>query len=165
MMQHSTLAERIVFGRPVDPVLDEDVVHITPRPATALIGRILICAIFLISGIMKLVNTPDTVGYMNAAGIPAADTLVYVAAIAEIAGGLSILFGFLTRIGALGLIVLLAIINLTMHPFWSLEGQERSMQMSQFIKNLGLMGGLAFLVAFGPGRYSIDRKIRAPLEA
>lgn len=163
-MHSTSVAERIVFGRPADPVLDDTPVRVAPRHATALLGRILIAAIFLTSGLAKLTDLEGTVGYMTSAGIPAAHTLAIIAGIAEVAGGLSLLFGFLTRLGALGLIVLLAIISVTMHDFWNLTGQERTMQMSQFMKNLAIMGGLALVFAYGPGRYSIDKKLREPIQ-
>jgi putative oxidoreductase len=164
MIHHASIAERLAFGRPVDPVVDDTPVRVAPRPATALVGRILIATIFLISGVAKLTDPGGTTSYMEAAGIPYAGTLAIVAGIAEIAGGLSILFGFLTRIGALGLFIFMILVNVMMHPFWSFEGQERQMQMVQFVKNLAVMGGLLVLVAFGPGRHSIDKKIREPLQ-
>ena len=101
---------------------------------------------------------------MQQAGIGHADTLVYVAGFAEIAGGLSLLFGLLTRIGAFGLILFLAITNVTMHKFWGLPADQSKMQMVQFMKNLCIMGGLAMVVAFGPGRFSIDQVLRRPKE-
>lgn len=158
----TSIAERIAWGRPYDPVADDTVVPVVARSGTALVGRILMSAIFIISGIAKLTDPVGTVGYMNSAGVPNADTLVYIAGIAELAGGLSLLFGFLTRIGALGLIVLLVLINLLMHDFWTLTGAERQMQMVQFVKNLAVMGGLFMIVAMGPGRYSIDWAMRKP---
>ena len=163
-MQSTSVAERIVFGRPADPVLDDTPVRVAPRHATALIGRILISVIFLLGGIGKLMDLDGTAAYMTSAGIPSASTLAIVAAIAELAGGLALLFGFLTRLGALGLMVLVAIIAVTMHDFWNLAGAERQMQMSQFLKNLAIIGGLAMVFAYGPGRYSIDKKIRDPIQ-
>jgi putative oxidoreductase len=159
---HASIAERFTYGRPFDPVTDVTLLPVVPRSGTALIGRILMAAIFIISGVAKLVDPAAAVGYMNAMHIPAADTLVYVAGIAELAGGLSLLFGFLTRIGALGLIAYLILTNYYMHPFWQLAEPEAKMQMVQFVKNLAIMGGLVMVVAMGPGRYSIDARRRRP---
>jgi putative oxidoreductase len=77
-------------------------------------------------------------------------------------GGLAVLTGFLARVGALGLVVLLAIINVTMHAFWKFEGEQALMQNVQFMKNLSIMGGLLLLFAAGPGPISIDAKLRKP---
>ena len=164
MMESAGIAERIAYGRPLDPAVDEVPVRVAQRPTSALIGRILIAAIFIVSGIAKLTDTTGTAGYMQAAGIPAPHTLAIIAGIAELAGGVSLVLGLLTRIGALGLIVYLAIVTLTMHAFWSFEGAEQKTQMVNFMKNLAIMGGLFTVMAFGPSRYSIDKKIREPIQ-
>jgi uncharacterized membrane protein YphA (DoxX/SURF4 family) len=37
-------------------------------------------------------------------------------------------------------------------------------QMSHFLKNLGIVGGLILLMSYGPGRYSVDSLLRRPLD-
>lgn len=164
MLHSAGIAERLTFGRPVDPVVDDTPVRVAERPASALIGRILIGAIFLMSGIAKLTNTDETVGHMTAMGIPAPYTLAIVAGIAEIAGAAALIFGFLTRLAALGLILFMIPTTLIFHAFWALDGAEQKMQMIQFMKNLAIIGGLATIFAHGPSRYSIDKKIRDPIQ-
>jgi putative oxidoreductase len=161
-LDNVSIAERLAFGRPLDPDRDPEVIHVVARPKTALIGRVLLSAIFLTSGIAKVTDPAGTIGYMNAAGIPAAEILVWVAALAEIFGGLSILFGFLTRVGALGLSVFMVFATLLFHDFWSFTGAEQKTQMVNFMKNLAIMGGLFMLIANGAGRYSVDNAIRRP---
>src|SRR3954471_23026518 len=159
------IAERIAYGRPLD--LDEEVdgpVHLVPRATTALVGRILISAIFIVSGISKLTNVAGTAGYMTSAGIPHAEALAVFAGLCELAGGLAVLFGFLGRLAALGLFLFLIPTTLLFHRFWELEGQEAQMQMVNFLKNLAVMGGLLMLYAHGPGRYSVDARVRRPLK-
>lgn len=160
-----SIAERFTYGRPYDPVAADTLAPVVPRSGTALVGRILIAAIFIVSGIAKLTDPASAVGYMNTAGVANAEVLVYVAGIAEVAGGLSLLFGFLTRIGALGLLVYLVITTLYFHNFWALPEAEAKTQMVQFMKNLAIMGGLLMVVAMGPGRYSIDWRMRRPKAA
>jgi hypothetical protein len=55
MMERATVAERIVFGRPIDTTEDQSI-HLAPRPMTALLGRIALASIFLVSGTAKLVD-------------------------------------------------------------------------------------------------------------
>jgi putative oxidoreductase len=155
-----SIAERFTWGRPYDPVAGDTVVPTVPRSTTALVGRILMSAIFIVSGFAKLTDPAGASGYMSGVGIGNADTLVYVAGAAELAGGLAVLFGFLSRIAAIGLIVLLAIIQFYFHNFWALPEPDAKMQMVQFMKNLSIMGGLFMIVAMGPGRYSIDERLR-----
>ena len=164
-MIHSTsVAERLAFGRPVDPLRDDTPVHVAQRPTTALIGRILIGAIFIVSGIAKLTDTAGTAGYMDMVGIPYAHQLAIVAGIAELLGGVALVFGFLTRLAALGLILFMIPTTLLFHAFWNMEGAEAKTQMVNFMKNLAIIGGLMTVFAFGPSRFSIDKKIREPLQ-
>jgi len=135
--------------------------HTTPRSTVALIGRILLSAIFLLSGFAKLFDPSGTIGHMEKAGVSQAETLMYIAAFAEILGGLAVLLGLLTRLGAAGLFVYMIVISVIMHKFWGgMPADVAKMQMVQFMKNLCIMGGLAMLVAYGPGRYSIDARLR-----
>lgn len=161
---HASIAERFAYGHPLDRLVDDDRIHNVPRSRTALVARILLAAIFIISGFEKLRDPASAVMHMNANGIPSADVLVYVAGCAELFGGLALLFGFLTRVAGVGLIVYLCTVQFYFHNFWAREGQDAMMQMVQFMKNLAIMGGLFALVAFGPGRASIDARIRRPLE-
>jgi putative oxidoreductase len=157
-----SIAERIVYGRPYDAVADDTAVPVVARPGTALVGRILIAAIFILSGIAKLTDPAGAAGYMQHVGIPNPGTLVYIAGLAELAGGLSLVFGFLTRLGAIGLFVYLVITTLYFHNFWALPEPEAKTQMVQFMKNLSIMGGLFMVIAMGPGRFSLDYAMRKP---
>jgi putative oxidoreductase len=163
MPHHTNIAERIVFGRPLEPEVATRT-PVMPRPTTALIGRILIAAIFLVSGIAKLTDTSGTVAHMEAQGLPSAHVLAIIAGIAEVAGALSLIFGCLARLGAIGLFVYLVITTLIFHDFWNLAGPDRLAQMVDFMKNLSILGGLSLVVAYGAGRYSIDGLVRRPLE-
>jgi putative oxidoreductase len=160
---HASIAERFAYGTPIDPAVDDARVHSVPRSGTALVGRILLSAIFITSGFAKLSDPAGAIGYMNAAGIPNPDILVYVAGSAELLGGLSLLVGFLARLGALGLVLMLIPVQFYFHAFWNMEGAEAQAQMPHFMKNLAIMGGLLTVFAHGPGRYSLDARLRRPL--
>ena len=161
MSMNPSIAERIAFGRPLTAENDF-AIHSEPRPTTALVGRILLAAIFFMSGFAKLTDTAGTVAHMEAAGIPYAQTLAIFAGIAEIAGAISIASGFLTRIGGLGLILFMIPTTLIFHGFWMFDGAEAKMQMINFMKNLAIIGGLGLLVANGAGRFSVDQLLRRP---
>jgi putative oxidoreductase len=158
MMNQATALERFAYGHPSE----DSLIHVAPRAMTALIGRLLMSVIFLLSGMMKLMNLDQTVGYMASKGIPSARELAVVAGIAEVCGAVSLMFGFLARIGALGLFLYLIPTTWIFHSFWTYEGAEQQMQMVNFLKNIALMGGLLTLVAYGAGRLSLDAKLREP---
>ncbi len=165
MPMNPRIAESHTFGRPdTDPshdVPDDDLIRDTSLPTMALIGRILIAAIFMVSGIAKLTDTAGTVAHMVEMRIPYAETLAIVAGTAEVLGAIAIATGFLTRIASAGLILFMIPTTLIFHAFWNFAGQERLPQMVNFMKNLAIIGGLAVLMAQGAGRFSIDRRIRS----
>ena len=130
------------------------------KATMALIGRLLMAAIFLMSGIGKLTDLPGTVAQMTKVGIPYADNLAVVAGVAEILGALSLLFGLLTRLGAFGLILFLIPTTWYFHAFWNVAGDARMPQVVNFVKNLAIIGGLSTLVTLGAPRFSIDHRLR-----
>lgn len=164
-MQHGTVPERLAFGRIEDHRRDPVEIHLAPRPTTALVGRVLLAGIFVVSGLAKVMDPGGTAEHMAAAGIPAPHLLVWVAAAAELAGAASLLGGFLARVGAFGLILFLVPTTLLFHDFWNYQGAAAVPQVASFMKNLGLLGGLTLIIAHGPGRYSVDHLLRAPLQA
>src|SRR5205823_8706833 len=62
-----------------------------------LLGRILLSAIFILSGVGKITNPSFDGDQMKAKGIPAVTAFLILALIAEIAGGISILTGTKAR--------------------------------------------------------------------
>ena len=94
---------------------------------------------------------------MSAKGLPAASLLLALAIAFELFGGLSVLTGFKTKLGAILLIIFLVPVTLVFHNFWAVPPEQMVMQKIQFLKNLSIIGGLALLIAFGPGRYAVDR--------
>lgn len=125
---------------------------------TVLIGRILLSGIFLMSGADKIMRWNDTVAQMEREGVVAAQILLVVATVLEIGGGLSVLLGWLPRLGAASLIVFLIPVTAIYHDFWQYEGEAQMQQMQHFTKNVTIIGGLLVLIACGGGRYSISHR-------
>lgn len=123
----------------------------------ALLGRALLASIFVYSGFGKITAFQDTVGYIAGAGLPMAQVLAAGAIIVEFVGGLALLIGFRARWAALAFVVFLIIITPIFHNFWSAPEAEAMSQQINFIKNIAIIGGMLMVVAFGPGRYSVDK--------
>ncbi len=127
------------------------------QAASALIGRLLMALIFIISGIGKLAAPEATQGYIAFAGIPA-PVLAYIAAvIVELGGGVLLALGYRTRLIAVILAIFTIIAALFFHHAFGDQNQ-----MIHFLKNLAMAGGLLQLAAFGAHAYSLDsRRARA----
>jgi putative oxidoreductase len=128
----------------------------------ALAGRILIAAIFLMSGTAKFLDWNKTAGMMEKHGMVLINVLLPAAALFELVGGLSLLLGYKSRIGALLLMIFLVPTTLVFHAFWNYEGEQFQMQMINFMKNLAIMGGLCYVLTFGSGLCSLDAWQRKP---
>ena len=128
--------------------------------AAALLGRILMSAIFITSGFGKLVGFAATAHMIGSKGVPLPGVAAVIAVLIELGGGLAILFGCKTRWAALAFVVFLIVITPIFHDFWTMEGAARQANQINFMKNLTILGGVVLLYAFGPGRYSIDSRVR-----
>jgi putative oxidoreductase len=71
-------------------------------------------------------------------------------------GGLSVLLGIRARAGAVLLILFLIPVTLIFHDFWNCSGQDRVFQSINFMKNVGLGGGLLMVLGFGAGELGLD---------
>jgi putative oxidoreductase len=69
----------------------------------------------------------------------------------EIVGSLTVILGFLTRLGTTLLLIFLIPTTLIFHGNFADHGQ-----VIQFMKNAGMFGGLLILLAVGPGQLSLD---------
>jgi putative oxidoreductase len=121
-----------------------------------LIGRILMSVIFILSGIMKLMDWHMMAGMMASKGFPIPSAMLAGAVIVEILGGLCLLFGFKVRIAAFIMFLYLVPTTLMFHNFWAFQGAARMDNQAHFLKNLAIMGGLLMLAAYGPGKLSVD---------
>ncbi|MDC8759528.1 DoxX family protein [Janthinobacterium fluminis] len=129
----------------------------TAQTSLPTIGRILMAAIFLISGVGKIAAPAATIGYIGAMGLPF-PTLALLGAIAvEIGGGLALALGLQTRLTALALAAFSIVTGLAFHH--AIGDQN---QMIHLLKNFAMAGGLLQVVAFGAGAYSLDNRKAAP---
>ena len=120
------------------------------------LGRIMVPAVFVVSGIGKLMNVTVIAKTLETKGFPQPTALGYLVAAIEVIGGLMVLVGFKTRWAALALVLFTIATILVSHNFWVFEGAQRLAQQSQALKNLAIMGGLLMIAAIGPGRWSVD---------
>jgi putative oxidoreductase len=123
-----------------------------------LLGRILIAQIFLMSGFSKIGGFAGTAGYMASKGLPMVDVLLAITILIELGGGLMILAGFKARFGAMALFLWMIPVTLLFHNFWAVPADQQQIQVIMFMKNLAIMGGMLYIMAFGSGPMSIDKK-------
>lgn len=132
----------------------------------ALLGRIMIAAIFLLSAVgNKIPKFNDVAGAMAAEGVPQPKILLAGAIAFLILGAISIVLGYKARLGAFLLLVFLGAATYYFHDFWQAPAEQKQTEMIQFMKNLALMGTMVFIMANGAGPWSLDASAAAKREA
>ena len=115
-------------------------------------GRVLLAALFLLSGVGKIGGYDATAGYMASVGVPGA-LLPLVIAI-EVLGAAAIIVGLKTRIVAFLLAGFTLLSAVIFH-----NNLIDQIQMIMLLKNLSIAGGFLLLVVHGAGRISVDHRI------
>lgn len=121
--------------------------------AVLLVSRLFLAAIFLWSGIGKITNYAGSAGYMRSGGLPG--ELLPLAIIFEIAAAIALIVGWQTRWAALALAGFTLAAGLLFHFKPGDMGQT-----IQLMKNIAIAGGMLSLFVAGPGRLSLDARMR-----
>lgn len=117
----------------------------------ALIGRVTLSLIFILGGFGKITGFAGSVAYAASAGMPFPELGIVVAILIEFVGGIMLLVGYKTRLAALALAVLIVPINYYFHADFA-----QQLQMTMFMKNVAIFGGMLMASAHGAGKYSVD---------
>ncbi|MFJ1572957.1 DoxX family protein [Pseudomonas sp. NPDC088322] len=128
------------------------------RDAIILLARILLMILFVLSGWSKLTGFEGTVSYFTSIGAPAPTLAAAIAVIMEFFVAIVLILGFYTR--PLAMLFALFVVGTALigHPFWNMVEPARSANMTQFFKNMSIVGGLLLLAVTGAGRFSLDRR-------
>ncbi len=135
----------------------------------SILGRICLSLIFILSAIKKIFDWQTTEsGLINllcdwqsyihsnytlqkafANLVTWVPEILIVATILELVGGLLVFFGLKVRFGAFLLLVFFVTATILLHPFWFVDGSKRDLQIVMFLKNLAIIGGLLYVLAYG----------------
>ena len=119
----------------------------------AAIGRVMLAAIFLWGGYGKLTDQASTLGYIRSVHLPEPMLVMWVGIFVELIGGLALAIGSKTRIVAAALAAFCLVAAFAFHTAFNEPNQ-----LTNFMKNIAMAGGLLQIVAFGPGRISVDHR-------
>ncbi|WP_337266205.1 DoxX family protein [Oryzifoliimicrobium ureilyticus] len=134
--------------------------------ALLVVARILLSAMFIMSGFGKLTDPAATAGMITGAGLPAATLLAYLAGAFELLSGLAVLVGFQTKFAGLLLAAFCIFTGVLFHghainvPGFpdAANGYLSVMNQIMMMKNFTLAGAYLFLAIVGPGAYSLDAR-------
>ncbi len=117
----------------------------------ALAARICLSLIFLKAGVSHILGFNQTVEMMAGQGLPIPNILLIFTIAFQLLGGLSLLLGYQVRIGSILLIIFLIPASFAFH-----NPLVDASQINDFLKNIGLIGGLLMVIYAGAGTLSID---------
>ena len=118
------------------------------------LGRVLLSTLFLVEGIGKISIQEDVIMYMEDYGVP--EMLFVPATILEILFPLLIIVGYKTKWAASIMALFTFTVAIIFHTNFS-EG----MQMLFFLKDIAIAGGFMIIVAYGPGKISLDHYFKS----
>ncbi len=123
-----------------------------------LIARLLISAIFVQGALGKIVGWSGQPSYMQSHQLPMQliPAMLGMALLIEAAGVLCLLVGWKARAAAFVMFLYLGMVSVLLHNFWALHGASAGGMQTQFLKNVGIMGGLLMIASSGPGKWSLD---------
>jgi putative oxidoreductase len=127
--------------------------------AASLVGRLMISAIFLISGIWKITAPTATIADIASAGFPFPQLGLLIAIAVELVLAPALVLGYRSRWVA----AVMAAFCVATAVFFHGDFADRNMFL-HFLKNIAMAGGLLQIVAFGAGRFSLDAGLGHPGE-
>lgn len=132
------------------PVLSDAVFPLT--------ARFLISAIFVQGALGKILGWDSQASYMQSHQLPVQliPAMLGVALLIEAGGVLCLLVGWQARAAAFVMFLYLGAVSVLLHNFWAAHGMAAGGMQTQFLKNVGIMGGLLMIAASGPGKWSLD---------
>jgi putative oxidoreductase len=120
-------------------------------PIFVLAARVLMAAVFLVSGIEKSLNFSRALGEFAKDNIPFPQISVVFTIVLHLIASVCLIAGWLVSEMALSLALFTLIATLLVHKFWTMTGVERLQRSRVALANLGLVGGLLLLAVTGPG--------------
>lgn len=106
-----------------------------------LIGRIIYGGFFIMNAFNHFRNLSAMAGYARSKGVPAPEAAVIVTGLMLLAGGLSVLLGYLPTVGLALIAIFLVVVAFWMHAYWSVsDAMARMGEQVNFYKNLALAG-------------------------
>jgi putative oxidoreductase len=125
------------------------------QDAALLVGRLLMAALFLPGGIAKALAFSAFAASLADKGLPFPEVWAAAAVLIEVLAPVALIAGVLPRTTALMLFAFTVVATATSHRYWEYAEPARRAQEINFLKNLGLLGGMLFYYVSGPGAWRL----------
>ncbi len=125
-----------------------------------LVGRFALAWFFLSEAYARAHDWNGNIALMAFKHIPVPQLFFVLALLAMLLGGLSLVFGFHTRHGAMILFGFTVIATVLMHDYWNITSSatERAADYDIFARNVAIAGGLLLVIGMGAGPLALDNR-------
>jgi putative oxidoreductase len=120
-----------------------------------LIGRLLMAALFLPSGIGKAMGFEGFAKMLGGQGLPYPEVLAGIGIAIEILAPIALIIGVFPRITVLALIAFVLVATGVAHRFWEYPEAQQMNQRNHFLKNVAVIAGLLFYYVSGAGAWAL----------
>ncbi len=121
------------------------------------IGRLLISLYFIWSSVAHFLKLHELIELFEVHQYPSPQIFALGYLVLTVLSGLMVFFGFKARFGALILIIVSGVALVTLNNFWDVHpGENFDQQKLCLLQNLGLIGGLFYVLSCGSGALSVD---------
>jgi putative oxidoreductase len=108
-------------------------------------ARLLMAAIFVLSGVRKALAFAGTAGYFAKLGLPMPEVVTALVILIEVGGGLMLIAGWQLKPVALAMAVFTLATAFLGHAFWAASPEQFGAQLNNFMKNVAMVGGFVLL--------------------
>lgn len=119
------------------------------------VARFAFSLVFMFEGWIKITGAENWIGFLNDGMIPAAGLVLFVVILAELGGGMMLLFGLQTGKTVLLLLVLM-VVETTVSLVAGVPDSVFMTGASLIFRNVAIMGGLLNLYLHAPGKGSVE---------
>lgn len=120
-----------------------------------LIARVFLSAVYLYSGVDKLVFWNDGLKFCVEHKMPRPNVVLAVTAIIHIVCGLMVLLGLFAREGAVVLLLFTIIATYWVHNPIGRTGDDFRRETTISLEHLAIIGGLLLIAVTGPGAFAL----------
>ena len=122
-------------------------------------GRCAFVYFYITSALDILGNWHTIAADLATKNVPIPPLVLLVALVFIFMGSISLLFGYHTRYGAVMLFGMTIVATFALHDYWHYaEPHARAQQLSIFIRDFAICGGLLLMVGMGPGPFAVDNR-------
>jgi uncharacterized membrane protein YphA (DoxX/SURF4 family) len=117
--------------------------------AMFLLGRLLFGLVMAFNGLNHFMNADEMSGYAGAKGVPGPTVSVTFTGGMLLFGGLGIAAGVYPILSAGAIAVFLLVTTPVMHDFWAVPEEDQQSEITNFLKNVSLLGVTLVFLALG----------------